>query len=590
MEIPKIGTGFKALMVAGALQDEGAMGAATAVLAAGIGKKIFGGLFKKKQEDTLERKFEKVLDERKRLFEKNLPESSILGKTKLIIKKIKESLSKFLTAVLAALKTIFTIIKTALITVAKALLALVKWIGKELLRGLLKSLMKLCKSGGFRKMKARIKVFGRKLKRFIKSPAALLIGGIALGMAGYFSAIFKKEKEEIDQIGGEDDEKDTSVSEEAPAKTEEPAPEAAPPAVAPEAAPSAAPPPAAAAPPAPPPEAAPPAAAAQPRAAGTPVPASQAAPPRAAGTPVPASQAAPPRAAGTPVPAAPPPAPPRAAGTPVPAAPPPAPPRAAGTPETSQSKAGTPTKEPGGVQGLIIKALISSGVTSQKAHANILATVKAETNFKVRSEDLTYTTAAYIKQVFTTRIPSLEFAETLVRNPEALANHVYKTTDGNSAPGDGFKYRGRGFIQHTGKNQYIALSKVTGVDLVSNPDALNSEEVAAKAIPWFFLKYKNMKPDDMDDMSKVNRAVAFAGGADKAAKREASAKEIYASLQSSSGTQLPATGEMGQATSGTTLASAGQTQYDKDKNTKTNIVIASKANNKTNNIEDKKAA
>jgi hypothetical protein len=55
-------------------------------------------------------------------------------------------------------------------------------------------------------------------------------------------------------------------------------------------------------------------------------------------------------------------------------------------------------------------------------------------------------------------------------------------------------------------------------------------------------------------------------------------------------TTLAATGEMGQVTSGTTLASAGQTQYDKDKTTKTNIVIASKANNKTNNIEDKKAA
>jgi lysozyme len=54
-------------------------------------------------------------------------------------------------------------------------------------------------------MKTRIKVFGRTLKRFVKKPAALLIGGIALGMAGYFSAIFKKEKEEIDEIGGEED-------------------------------------------------------------------------------------------------------------------------------------------------------------------------------------------------------------------------------------------------------------------------------------------------------------------------------------------------------------------------------------------------
>ncbi len=50
MEIPKIKTGFKALMVAGALQDEGAMGLATTALVAGIGKKIFGSLFKKKEE------------------------------------------------------------------------------------------------------------------------------------------------------------------------------------------------------------------------------------------------------------------------------------------------------------------------------------------------------------------------------------------------------------------------------------------------------------------------------------------------------------------------------------------------------------
>ena len=210
MEIPKIKTGFKALGAAAALGGDREMSAATTALVAGIGKKIFGSLFKKKEE-TLERKFEKVLDERRSLFErvseKDSSESSILGKTKLVIKKMKDHLSKFLTAALAALKTIFTIIKTALISIAKAMLSLVKWIGKKILKGLLKSIMKLCKTGGFRKMKTRIKVFGRTLKRFVKKPAALLIGGIALGMAGYFSAIFKKEKEEIDEIEGE---KDTS--------------------------------------------------------------------------------------------------------------------------------------------------------------------------------------------------------------------------------------------------------------------------------------------------------------------------------------------------------------------------------------------
>jgi putative chitinase len=186
-----------------------------------------------------------------------------------------------------------------------------------------------------------------------------------------------------------------------------------------------------------------------------------------------------------------------------------------------------------------VSALNDAGITSPKAHANVLATVKAESNFKVKSENLNYTSADRIKSIFgARRIPSVEFAQQFVKNPEALANHVYKTTDGNSAPGDGFKYRGRGFIQHTGKNQYAAISKATGTDLLSNPDALNSPEVAAKAIPWFFLGYKRMKPEDLDNMSKVNKAVGFAGGAEYAAKREASAQQIYAQMQSGSGTQM----------------------------------------------------
>ena len=70
-----------------------------------------------------------------------------------------------------------------------------------------------------------------------------------------------------------------------------------------------------------------------------------------------------------------------------------------------------------------------------------------------------------------------------VNNPEKLANYVYAKTDGNSEEGDGWKYRGRGFLQHTGKNQYKAIAKYTGVDVVSNPDLLNDPEIAAN-IPF----------------------------------------------------------------------------------------------------------
>ena len=227
-----------------------------------------------------------------------------------------------------------------------------------------------------------------------------------------------------------------------------------------------------------------------------------------------------------------------AAPTPTVLAPKPAPAAPAKTPSKEEKPL-----EVSGVQATIVKSLNESGVTSPKAHANVLATVKAESNFKVQSENLNYSSPQRIQDVFgKRRIPSVEFAQPLVNNPEGLANEVYKTTDGNSAPGDGFKYRGRGFIQHTGKNQYAAISKFVGVDVLSNPDSLNSPEVAAKAIPWFLLSYKGLKPEDVENMSKVNKAIAFADPTGKkAAARETSSQQIYAAMSSGpTGSQVAA--------------------------------------------------
>lgn len=187
----------------------------------------------------------------------------------------------------------------------------------------------------------------------------------------------------------------------------------------------------------------------------------------------------------------------------------------------------------GGIVGTITQALKSAGIASEKAIGNILATIKAESNFRPRSEDLTYKTAEAIQKTFgKNRIPSLEFAQQFVNNPEALANEVYKKTDGNKEPGDGYKFRGRGFIQHTGRNQYEGIKKFTGVDVVSNPDLLNDPVLAAKAMVWFFLSYKNKKPEQLENISEVNKAIGFADDAagTHAAQRAESATQITANL------------------------------------------------------------
>jgi putative chitinase len=187
-----------------------------------------------------------------------------------------------------------------------------------------------------------------------------------------------------------------------------------------------------------------------------------------------------------------------------------------------------------GVAGLLASSLAEAGIT-EKGQANILAQVRAETGFAPRSENLSYKSAKRIFEVFKPpRIPNEQFAQQFVNNPEALANHVYATTDGNSEPGDGYKYRGRGYLQHTGKNQYKAIAKYTGVDVISNPDLLNKPEVASKAVAWFFLDYKKKKPEQLENIAEVNKAVGFAGGKEEAAKRAEYAKEYSQNLPKAS--------------------------------------------------------
>ena len=225
-----------------------------------------------------------------------------------------------------------------------------------------------------------------------------------------------------------------------------------------------------------------------------------------------------------------------------------------------------PTED--GARGMILKELNAKGIVSPAAIANIFATIYEESKFRSVSEIIS----------------------------EENANKRYGGMQGNDQPGDGFKYRGRGFIQHTHKAQYIALSKYMNIDLVNNPDLLLDPKIAAKAIPWFYLVEKGYmikKISDLDDMSTVNRATGFQGSQDpQGAKSQARILLAKQYLQAGQvgGTKLAATGEMGQVTSGTALASAGQTQYDKDKNSKTNVVIVPKANNKTNNIEESRKA
>jgi predicted chitinase len=128
----------------------------------------------------------------------------------------------------------------------------------------------------------------------------------------------------------------------------------------------------------------------------------------------------------------------------------------------------------------LIKAMDAGGITDPKSKAMLMANVDVETGgFKKNEENLNYS-AKRLQEVFPKYYSTPEAARADANNPEAIANKVYGGRMGNTDAGDGYKYRGRGDIQLTGKAQYADMGKKLGVDLVNNPDLAMDPKYSAQ--------------------------------------------------------------------------------------------------------------
>jgi putative chitinase len=105
--------------------------------------------------------------------------------------------------------------------------------------------------------------------------------------------------------------------------------------------------------------------------------------------------------------------------------------------------------------------------------------------FKAVSENLNYS-ADGLKKIFPKYFPG-NLNESYARQPEKIANRVYSSRmgNGNEVSGEGFKFRGRGYIQLTGKSNYEAFDKTVGDDILANPDLVSTKYPLASAAFFF---------------------------------------------------------------------------------------------------------
>lgn len=165
------------------------------------------------------------------------------------------------------------------------------------------------------------------------------------------------------------------------------------------------------------------------------------------------------------------------------------------------------------------KTLLNSyGINTPLRLSHFFAQIHHESNLKPIEEKFNYSKKRLLEifkydfDVNRDRKLSLEEidkANDLLGNPQKIANFVYanQNGNGNEQSGDGWKYRGRGFIQITGKDNYTALSKDTKTDYVKNPDLLLNEADSMISALWFWKKHNLNALADKDDIRAITKKI-----------------------------------------------------------------------------------
>jgi putative chitinase len=141
--------------------------------------------------------------------------------------------------------------------------------------------------------------------------------------------------------------------------------------------------------------------------------------------------------------------------------------------------------------------------------AQFLAQICIESAYFTRLEENLNYSALRLLQVFPKRF-TLEEANSCARNPQRIANRVYamRIGNGDETSGEGWKYRGRGFIQLTGKANYARIGQEMGVDLLNKPDLLlNPKHALHSACAYWAVHKINEAKNTREVTGRINPAL-----------------------------------------------------------------------------------
>jgi predicted chitinase len=157
---------------------------------------------------------------------------------------------------------------------------------------------------------------------------------------------------------------------------------------------------------------------------------------------------------------------------------------------------------------------VDAGTWSPTGHRQMAAAVgqflvEAGAAFQETAENLNYTHAERLREVFPHAFPTLAVAQQYVGNPQRIANRVYanRLGNGDEASGDGWRFRGRGLIQLTGRTEYAQFAASVGKTLDEVSVYSDTPDGAAMSGCWYLSDRGCIPLADSWQISEITRRV-----------------------------------------------------------------------------------